>query len=213
MRPGSQSGMTLVEVVVATVAFMTVLASILGALETGAQTVEVTTVPNDLDRKAQRVVRRMANELMLAGSGTLLPVPQPPLGSSSLSFQRTQGWSGGAMAWGPVTSIGVEDDPQDPPDGLDNDGDGVIDEMRLMWRRDVGGPAEISEVWVEDVRRWMSGETPNGQDDNGNGLVDEAGMSFALEDSVLVIRLCLERRGLDQRTVTRTVEHALRLRN
>lgn len=213
MRRSRESGLTLMEVMIATMAFMVVLGSIFGALATGSQTVQTTAVPNQLERKAERVVRKIGRAVMLAGSVTLLPNPQPPVGSSTLSFQSSQGWENGAMIWGPVTSIGLEDDPMDPVDGIDNDGDGFVDEGVVVWTRDVGGPDEIREVWVEDVRRMMQGEIENEDDDNENGLIDEAGLSFVLEGSTLVIRLCLEQRGLDRRTVTRTATHAVRLRN
>jgi hypothetical protein len=62
------------------------------------------------------------------------------------------------MVWGPVISVGLEDDINDPNDGMDNDGDGCIDEATVVWCRDVGGPNETSEIWVENVRRFMDGE-------------------------------------------------------
>jgi hypothetical protein len=205
--------MTLLEMTIATVAFMVVIGAVYSVLASGSQTVHATTVSGQLERKVERIARRIGRTAMLAGASTLLPSPQAPLGSSQVSFQCSQGWANDAMVWGPVISVGLEDDIDDPADGMDNDGDGCIDEATVVWRRDVGGPNEVSEIWVDNVRRFMDGEIQNNQDDNGDGLVDEAGLSFVLQGSTLVIRLCLERRGVDGRVVTRVARHAVRLRN
>ena len=212
MRP-RERGMTLLEMTIATVAFMVVIGAVYSVLASGSQTVHATTVSGQLERKVERIARRIGRTVMLAGASTLLPSPQAPLGSSQVSFQCSQGWANDAMVWGPVISVGLEDDINDPSDGMDNDGDGCIDEATVVWRRDVGGPNEVSEIWVDNVRRFMDGEIQNNQDDNGDGLVDEAGLSFVLQGSTLVIRLFLERRGVEGRVVTRVARHAVRLRN
>ena len=213
MRRAGERGVTILEMTVATAAFTVVVGGVFSVLATGTQAVQATTVSGQLERKADRIARRIGRTAILAGSATLLPSPQAPLGSSQVSFRRSQGWANGAMVWGPVISIGMEDDINDPEDGIDNDGDGCVDEATVVWRRDVGGPNETSEIWVENVRRLSDGETLNGQDDNGNGLVDEAGLSFVLQGATLVIRLCLEQRGLDGRVVTYMAQDAVRLRN
>ena len=213
MMRARERGVTILEMVVATAAFMVVIGAVFSVLATGSQTVQATTVSGQLECKGERIARRIGRTVIHAGASTLLPSPQAPLGSSQVSFQCSQGWANGAMVWGPVISVGLEDDINDPNDGMDNDGDGCIDEATVVWCRDVGGPNETSEIWVENVRRFMDGEIQNNQDDNGNGLVDEAGLSFVLQGSTLVLRLCLERRGVDGRIVTKVAQHAVRLRN
>ena len=69
-------------------------------------------------------------------------------------------------------------DPDEVDDGQDNNGNGLIDEGRIVWTRNVGAPDERSVVLCHQVREYLEGEVPNGLDDNGNGLVDEKGLSF-----------------------------------
>lgn len=208
-----ERGVTLIEMVVATVAFMGVLASVFGALSTGTRSIQTTTIPNQLDRQAHRVAERVAKVLRGAGNATLLPAPTPPLGASIVTFRRSLGAAGGVANWSPTISLGLEDDPTDPVDGIDNDNDGSVDEGMLVWRRDVGGPNEVAEIWIRGVTRLAPGELNDDTDNNGNGLIDEAGFSLAAENGSIVIRLSIQRRGLDGRLITSSVERAVRLRN
>ena len=97
--------------------------------------------------------------------------------------------------------------------GIDDDGDGRIDEGRIIAIENPGGVAESRRVIVRGVRRFLEGETKNGLDDNGNGLIDESGMSFERVDDVLVLRLTLEIEGSEHRMITKSFTTSIRLRN
>ena len=51
----------------------------------------------DLDVRAHRAMGRIVTELSEAGRTTLAPVPDPPFGSSSLSYQRNIGYTGAGI--------------------------------------------------------------------------------------------------------------------
>ena len=124
-------------------------------------------------------------------------------------------------------------DPQDPnrtpdsvaltetcEDDVDNDGDGLVDERRVVWIRKPGQPDERRTVLCRDVPKWFEGEIPgNSLDDNGNGLVDGMGLAFDFaegfpdERRYVRILLSLETRDGEGRPITTTVERFVSFRN
>jgi hypothetical protein len=97
--------------------------------------------------------------------------------------------------------------------GLDDDGDGIIDEGRVILTRDFLGAEELSVVLAHDVRSRFEGELANGLDDNGNGLVDERGFCMTLQDGLLVLRLSIAGRSPEGTRTTSTVETSVHFRN
>jgi prepilin-type N-terminal cleavage/methylation domain-containing protein len=212
--PTRRAGFTLVEVAIA----MTVLGLILGAIgltalrgkENFRQGVSVAVI----EARAERLLDRIAEELRYAGRDSLPVLPLPPAGASTIEFRACEGFDGAATLWSNRTSIARVADPRDPEDGIDNDGDGVVDEGQVVLTRNLGEPDQIAVVIGGGVRRFLQGEEANVLDDNGNGLLDERGLSFALDGtSSLTIRLSLEAvdpRGLP---LVRTVQTTVSMRN
>ena len=107
--------------------------------------------------------------------------------------------------------IFLQPDPADPDNGLDDDGDGFVDECEVVLVENRGTADETRTVLVRRVQELLQGELPNGADDNGNGLVDERG--FCIEQisdgAGVTIRLTVLRRrpegGIDTQTVGTTV--------
>jgi type II secretory pathway pseudopilin PulG len=208
------AGFTLVETMIAT----TMLGLILGAIgltvlhgkENFRQGVSVTV----LEGRAQRLLDRIADELRYAGRNSLPVQPLAPSGSSALEFRVCTGYADSATLWSNRMSIARVADPRDPPDGIDNDGDGVIDEGQVVLTRNLGEFDEIDVVIGSGVSRLLEGETANVLDDNGNGLIDEPGLSFLLDGtSSLQIRLTLEARDPRGLPLMRTVQTTVNMRN
>jgi type II secretory pathway pseudopilin PulG len=208
------AGFTLVETMIAT----TMLGLILGAIgltvlrgkENFRQGVSVTV----LEGRAQRLLDRIADELRYAGRNSLLVQPLAPSGSSALEFQVCNGYADSATLWSNRMSIARTADPRDPADGIDNDGDGVIDEGQVVLTRNLGEFDEIDVVIGSGVSRLLQGETANVLDDNGNGLIDEPGLSFLLDGtSSLRVRLTLEARDPRGLPLMRTVQTTVNMRN
>jgi len=208
----ARDGFLLVEVVVSLAVTTLLFGGVLAFLRSGIHGSRVTTVRALLDRDANHALRQMVEALLPAGASTLSSA-DAPLGSSFIDF-RVPAWiPATGIVWGRVTRIELTPDPGDPVDGVDNDGDGLIDERQVVIRRDFGGPSEIDTILVRDVASLLTGETKNGVDDNGNGLQDEPGLVFErLTDGSVRIRLTLQ--AFEQNTMfERTVEATVLPRN
>jgi type II secretory pathway pseudopilin PulG len=168
---------------------------------------------HELSSDAHRCIERIARDLELAERATLNPVPAPQLGTSTLTFRTPTGFAGGAVQWGPPTTIALELAPGELDDGLDNDGDELVDEGRVVWIENPGVAAERRIVLDSHVAALLEGETENALDDNGNGLIDEPGLVFELQQDVLIIRLTCERLDEGRRMLRKTVQTSVRLRN
>lgn len=213
-----RSGFTLVELCIS----FTVLALMLGAIVTTVSTSKRTyqdgmTVAA-LETKARRAIDRIAHEIVGADRVTISPnVQLTTTGWSTLQFRTSEGYAAaGGMQLSTLTQINLVPDPRDPNDGIDNNGNGLVDECRVVLVRNVGAADQIQAVLVDQVREFLEGENPtvNALDDNGNGLRDEGGLSFFVDgNDTLTIRLTLEARDQQQRLVTRSVETAVHMRN
>jgi hypothetical protein len=166
-----------------------------------------------VEAQARRAIDRIAEQFTAAESSNLTPNPLAPFGSSTLDFRGSTGYAAGAPTWGPTTRVQFQYDPGEVDDGLDNDGDGIVDEGRVVLIENFGLPDQRSQVLCLYVREFLAGETSDGVDENGNGLIDERGLSFELTGQILTIRLSLERLDPDNNVLVRTVETAVRLRN
>lgn len=166
-----------------------------------------------VEGQARRAVDRIADEFSGARVASLAPVPAAPFGASTLDFDESAGYAAGLVIPGTTSRIALQSHPSDPDDGIDNNGNGLVDEGQIVLRRDVGLATETSVVLVPWVREFSQGETENGVDDNGNGLIDERGLSFEIVGQTLNIRVTLERLDPDQQPIVRTVETSVRLRN
>ena len=98
-------------------------------------------------------------------------------------------------------------------DGIDNDGDGLIDEGSVVLVKDWGGPEEKTVVLCHDVSEYAAGETFDGTDENGNGLIDERGLCFDMRDGNLYFLLTVERLDQDGHLLTRSFRSSVWLRN
>jgi hypothetical protein len=117
------------------------------------------------------------------------------------------------VTWGDPRTVRFEYENGELDDGVDNNNNGLADEGVVVWIENAGQPDERRSVWASGVREYLAGETFNGEDDNENGLSDEAGLSFAIDDDVLTIRLTLEDRGPSGVLITKSTETSVHVRN
>lgn len=209
-----QSGHSLLEMLFATTLLTFVAGGSAALLMTGAGLFEETNSISDLDQKTTRAMQKAVRLLVDSGVSTLQPSAlTSDYGSSTVTFQVSTGVVDGAVVWGESQSLALEEDPLDPEDGVDNDGDGVIDEGRLVWTRDVGGAKQESVVLCRDVAGLLEGEVENDLDDNGNGVKDETGFCARLEGESLWIGLTRVTTNAREELVESTEVVMLRLRN
>lgn len=213
-RASRSAGFTLIETMIAATILAIVLSAIgltvLRGKENFRQGISVTVI----EARAQRLLNRMVEELRYAGRDSVPVQPLLPSGSSDLEFRVCDGYGGAATLWSNRMRLARLPDPRDPQDGIDNDGDGVVDEGQVVLTRNLGEFDEIDVVLGSGVRRFLEGEDANVLDDNGNGMVDEPGLSF-LSDGLgtLTIRLSLEARDPRGQPLVRTVQTTVSMRN
>jgi hypothetical protein len=113
----------------------------------------------------------------------------------------------------PACTIGFEYEPGEVDDGVDNDGDGLVDEGQVVLTRNAGSANATRAVLVKNVAELLQGEDLNGADDNGNGMEDEAGFCLQRDGEVVHIRLTLESVDDTGNVLRRTTETSIRMRN
>jgi len=214
----SRAGMSLLEATIAAAITAIILGTIGRAALSGQTTTTQNMVATELETQARAVVDRIAEELVSARTTGLNPSPTGSFGSSTVTYQRCTGYSGGVAVFGANQRIRWVIEPTETDNGADDDGDGLIDEGMVEFTRDLGAGTERVVRWARGVREYLAGENPNVADDNANGLTDERGLSFSLTGRILTIRLTVQGigpkgDGASGRVLSRTVETSVRLRN
>lgn len=209
-----RAGFTLIEVIL-TVATLAMVFSAVGLFQSRSQDQTRTSLARDhAETLARRTIDRVAEELRGVGLTLLNPDPTSALGTSTITYQKPAGVNGsGAILWGNPSRLQLQLDPGESDDGLDEDGDGLVDERRLVLVRDVATPDEATVVLCNGLAELGDGELSNGLDDDGDGLVDEAGFAVRRVGDLLTIQVtALAPDGEGEPAVSAIVTHVV-LRN
>ena len=166
----------------------------------------------ELDARVGRALSEIARELEDSGRGELVPEPLAPLGAEALDFRAVADLVGG-VTWSPTRRIAWEREPGENDDGVDEDGDGLVDEGRVVWIENPGQPDERRRVLIGGVPELDFGETANNLDDDGDGLIDERGLAFVVEGDVLGVRLTAQDGRDGGRVLVRSAATSVHLRN
>lgn len=208
-----RAGFTLVEVLLS--------ASLLGGLllvaglatDRAMQLFRQRRASEEVNSSASRLLQRITSELSFARLSSFAPVPNAPLGSSTLTFRTCQGVTAGAVQWSSTVTLRWELDAGEVDDAADNNGNGLIDEGMLVRIENLGLAGEQRVVLEHGLCEFQPGETFDGADEDGDGLIDETGLSFVLQGEVLTIQLGLMGTGPGGNVMTKVVETAVRIRN
>jgi len=208
-------GLTLVEVLITALILIMLVGAVGLTVKSGSGAYSQGVSTAEVEAQARRMVDRIARELLDADRSSLLLAPPAPFGATSIDYNRCEGYAAGAMLVGPTRRIRLVLQPGELDNGIDDNGNGLVDECRLELLPDAFGEPDQVVGWGGFVREYLEGELPNGVDDNGNGLVDERGLCLTYDSTrgVLTVRLTLERLDPLQRPITRTVETAVEVRN
>ena len=165
----------------------------------------------DLHQALDRIVSR----LRTADGQAVLPAGiNAPFHSTWIEFQRATGHDGNAVTWGVTERIQFEYDATEADDGVDNDGDGLVDEGRAVWIVDAGGPNQRRVVLASPVPEFHVNEVPgNGIDDDGNGLEDEGGLAFEITGDRMRIVLSLDSFDSEGNLQSTSAERVVVMRN
>ena len=139
-RNNKQNGFTFVEVVVALSVFALIMLITLMALASSTSIYSTTAAMGNTQERARAIVDKIANELKFCGpdecDGWNFP-DQTEV--KTISFSRPSGYDVGSSLkqWGAVITYSFQLDAGEVADGLDNDGDGLIDEA-VLYRTENG---------------------------------------------------------------------------
>ena len=209
----ARAGFSIIEVAIS----LTILSSLIAGLVMMAteESRGVRTVERDRERGLRRQSHGGSNRRQVArGRGRDPPPdPRPQFATDRIAFRSIVSNQAGDVGWGPTSRFVLAPEPGEGDDGLDNDGDGLIDERRIVFFEDIDQPDPQAVVICHDVPVMFEGELLNGEDDNGNGLIDESGLCFSLDGDILTVRLSVEVAIRPGETLVRSSEQSLRLRN
>ncbi len=208
-----ESGMSLVEALVAFALFVGIGATLSGLISASTRAFRVGIALSSLDAEGRRLLDRVAAELQSVALSTLSPASLATVGSSTLAYNRVVGYLDGEVEYGPVIRLELILEDGEIEDGSDNDGDGLVDELRLVLITTTGGVEDDPVELAAGISSYLEGEWPDLLDNNGNGLVDEPGLAFHRIGSVISVVLTLERAVSDGHRVIRTFESAVAVRN
>jgi len=211
----ARAGWTLLELSVATTILLGVLGipGILLLTSSGAYRVE--SVTSELATNSRRALAALGDQLVDAGIDQIDEAAAGPgLSHAQITFRRLEGLAGAAPVWGNQQRVLLQAAANDPIDGVDNDGDGLVDERVLVWIEDLGLPGQSTRVVCRNVSAALEGEVlGNGLDDNGNDLIDEGGLSIAFDGARVTIGLTLERITDQRERLQHTSWRVVALRN
>jgi hypothetical protein len=132
---------------------------------------------------------------------------------ASVVVRRPTGVQNGSIVWGPPTTIRWRLETGETSNGVDDDGDRLVDEGVFEWIENLGTANESLVRSVSGLASYGYGEQVGGGDEDGNGLVDERGFGCRWDGSRLRIALTLQRADGRGRTIQAEVETAVRPRN
>lgn len=216
----SRRGTTMVELLIAALIMASVLGAIGMTVLSGSRSYEEGVARADVDGQARRLASRAAEEFLTASDAPeVMGMPpqsggQPDHGDIDYRYAQVQGFAGGSVQTSNNRRLRLAYAQGELDDGLDNNGNGLVDECRLMLTPDEVAGTEIAIGG--NVREFLAGEIGgNDLDDNGNGLTDERGlcMTFDPDTRTLTVRLTVERLTSQGRLVTSTAETSVLLRN
>jgi len=214
MPKASRRGFTLIEVMISTLLLATVMSAVVMMSKRNHDAYRQNTQQARIEQALQRGLMRAAVELRDSTATTLPAALAGNFGSSDFLFESAPDVNGGNLTFTSFGRLAFEYDNAEADDGVDNDGDGLIDEGLLVLWRDAGaGGANRRLVLAKNVAELLDGEAPNAADDNGNGLVDEPGFVASVVGDVVTLRLTIEESTPGGGTISRSAESSVRLRN
>ena len=205
-------GFTLIEMMISASIAVGLLYAIATTALTASSTYDETMRRARIVTQAHQVLDRIADEFVEADLGTM-SAAVPDVGASIMTFRKPASLAGSVITWSTTRSISFQMDQGELDDGLDNNGDGRIDEGVVVLTLDAGLLTQQQVVLCHEVRSLLEGEQSNLGDDNGNLMVDERGLVFELNGNVLTVQLTLETVDEDGNFLTKTVQTSVRVRN
>ncbi len=205
-------GFTTLELMISVVILGTILAALGLSAQSASHLYRESQFEHALETKLHRSLESIAAQFVQAGRD-LTPEPDTAFGTAALTYNRCEGYVGETVLWSQPYQIAWQLEGGELDDGIDNNGNGLVDEGVVAMIENPGQATERVTVICHGVRELLAGETFNGADDNGNGLIDEPGLCFDVDGNMLTIALTLEGRDHQGRLIVKTDQTAVRIRN
>lgn len=216
MRRGAsraRSGFTLFEAAIVVVLMSIALGVAAIVTRSSQDALKTSTLAARMDGEGRRAMQRIKELLRGAGANAITPRVAAPFGTDRVEFRRAVRIEDGAPVWGPLESLSFQYVNGELDDGLDNDGNGLVDEGRVVWVPDVLAAERQEVVLASYVPDLFEGETENVLDDNENGLIDERGLCFDFDGPIVNVRLTLQEVDDRGRFLTRSFRVSIQCRN
>jgi prepilin-type N-terminal cleavage/methylation domain-containing protein len=209
-----RGGFTLLELVIATALLSLVLGAV-GLVQMRTRDASrVGMAREQVETLCRRALDRVAEELQGVGHSLLFPDPSTNFGTGTITYQHPTGVSNtGVVSWDEPSSLALQLEPGETDNGLDDNGNGLVDERCLVLTRNVGGAHPVSTIICSGIPELGEGETANGLDDNGNGIVDEAGFNVRKVGDLLTVRLTVQGPSGNGGTTTSALQTSIVLHN
>jgi prepilin-type N-terminal cleavage/methylation domain-containing protein len=204
-----RAGFTLVESMIAVALLGILFLAVAQTSSRASDAFDEGSAEHALSTATHRCAERIARAIEFSNASIFAGLPAGTLAFDSVEFMTPASFEGGAVLWEP-REITTELEGEELDDGLDNDGDGLVDERRVVLLEAAGTPEERRVVLASGVSELFEGELANNADDNGNGLNDEPGLAFSADGDVVFVRLCCQRRDEGGRLLTKTAVTAVR---
>jgi hypothetical protein len=206
----SRRGSSLVETLLALSMLSLVIAAATRVGNKANDAYETSSARTELELRAQRALEDAARALVAASTGLdawLVPSPPPadssdltsaaitgPFGVSDLFWERVTAFDGvtGAVTGAERQRLFARPESGDALNGVDDDGDGLVDEFELVLAADPGQPSERERVLVRGLASLGAGELANALDDDGDGVIDESGFCVRRRGDALVLQITLQ---------------------
>lgn len=163
-----EQGFSLLEVMIVTTILVIIVGGIFEVFSAGLNAYNTGTVLVDVQGLARRSLEKIVKEVQGAGIDTI-----SQSGSTSITFQKATGYTDGSVTWGDTITIAFDylDDEND--NGVDDNGNRLVDEGKIEMTTDDGEGGLTTEV----IGYWLK----------------EDGLQFSLSGRLLTITLEIER--------------------
>jgi prepilin-type N-terminal cleavage/methylation domain-containing protein len=208
------AGFTVIELLVS-VTVMGIVLTALGLVQARSATeTKVMQARATAESRARRALDRVAEELTGVGHSLIFPDPSSNFGTSVLTYQRATGvTNAGVVTWNTPSRVELQLDPRELDNGVDDNGDGLVDERRLVFTRNFGTANAQTAVLCTGIPKLAPGELANGIDDNGNGVIDEAGFNVRRIGDLLTLRITVQQPYAGNQVATVSLETSIVLHN
>jgi len=195
--PHPRRGLSLVEVLIALGLMGLVLGNVYMVIGKGTKSYGVQTGDSVADAHARRTLDRVALAVVGASRSSIYDAMEAPFSGSEINYQTCLGVEDGEVVWSAPQRIALTNDTG----------------RQVTWFEQPGLANERRVAWSNWVTQLFEGEVANGLDDNRNGLKDEKGLSFDLDGDSVIIRLTIEKPGVDGEPIVKTLQTRVTCRN